>query len=216
MMSDPCEHFQGLIAMEVVGQLSVDERVALGAHTEGCRACRDERQDLSMLSMVLGAADPDHFNERELPFGLHTAVLDRLRAEERRERRTHRARYMVTAAAAAVAAVVLALTLAWPSGTVTKTLALEGAHSVHATARLTAEPWGTAMELRESGQPAGEVLSVAVRTVSGSWWQTGTYRTIGSSVRISMACALPLSSIKGVWIRDHAGHTVLHGYADTP
>ena len=127
VISDPCEHFQGLIAMEVVGQLSVDERVALGAHTEGCSACRDERQDLTMLSMVLGTADPDHFNEHELPFGLQTAVLDRLRAEERRERRTHRARYMVASAAAAVvAAVALALTLAWPSGPVTKTLALEG------------------------------------------------------------------------------------------
>jgi anti-sigma factor RsiW len=215
MMSDPCERFQGLIAMEVVGQLSVDERVALGAHTEGCSACRDERQDLSMLSMVLGAADPDHFNEPELPFGLQTAVLDRLRAEERRERRTHRARYMVSAAAAVVAALVLTLTLAWPSGTVTRTLALEGAHDVHATARLTAEPWGTEMELRESGQPPGQVLSVSVRTVSGSWWQTGTYRTVGSSVRITMSCALQLSLIKGVWIHDHAGHTVLHGYVDT-
>ncbi len=216
LISDPCEHFQGLIAMEVVGQLSVDERVALGAHTEGCGACRDQRQDLTMLSMVLGAADPDHFNERELPFGLQTAVLDRLRAEERRERRAHRARYLVgSAAAAVVAAVALAVTLAWPSAPVTKTLALAGPSSVHATARLTAEPWGTEMDLRESGQPAGEVLTVSVRTVTGSWWSTGTYRTVGSSVRVTMACALHLSSIQGVWIRDHTGHTVMHGYVDT-
>jgi hypothetical protein len=214
MISDPCEHFRGLIAMEVVGQLSVDERIALGAHTEGCSSCRDERRDLMMLPMVLGAADPDHFTDHELPFGLHTAVLDRLRAEERRERRSHRARYLVVAAAAAVLAVVLAVSLAWPSGAVTKTLALEGLPTVHATARLTAEPWGTAMDLRESGQPAGQVLSVSVRTVSGSWWQTGTYRTVGSSVRLTMACAIPMSSIKGVWIRDHNGHTIMHGYLD--
>ena len=74
---------------------------------------------------------------------------------------------------------MLVLTLAWPSGPATTTVALVGLPKVHATARLTAEPWGTAMDLRESGQPSGEVLSVYVRTVSGSWWQTGTYRTVG-------------------------------------
>ena len=36
VIADPCEHFRGLIALEVVGQLSTDERVALMAHTEGC------------------------------------------------------------------------------------------------------------------------------------------------------------------------------------
>jgi hypothetical protein len=85
---------------------------------------------------------------------------------------------------------------------------------VHATARLTAQPWGTEMELRETGQPAGEVVSVSVRTVSGSWWQTGTYRTAGSSVRVTMACAIPMSSIRSVWIRDPMGHTIVHGYLD--
>ena len=215
VISDPCEHFRGLVAMEVIGQLSLDERVALSAHTEGCSSCRDERQDLMMLPMVLGAADPDHFTEHEVPFGLQTAVLDRLRAEGRRERRAHRARYVVTSAAAAViAALALAVTLAWPSGPVTRTLALEGSASVHATARLTAQPWGTEMELRETGQPAGELVSVSVRTVSGSWWQTGTYRTAGSSVRVTMACAIQMSSIQSVWIRDHMGHTIVHGYLD--
>jgi hypothetical protein len=167
------------------------------------------------LSMVLGTADPDRFTEHELPFKLQTAVLDRLRAEERRERRVHRSRYVVASAAAAVlVALVLVVTLAWPSSPMTTTVALEGSPQIHATARLTAEPWGTAMDLRESGQPSGEVLSVFVRTVSGSWWQTGTYRTVGSSVRVDMACALKMSNIKSVWVRQSSGHVVLHGYLD--
>jgi hypothetical protein len=213
VIADPCEHFRGLMAMEVVNQLTVDERVALGAHTEGCQACRDERQELTVLSMVLGAADPNHFNEREVPFGLQTAVLDRLRAEERRERRLHRSRVVLgSAAAAVVVAVVMALTLAWPSGPETRTVALNGQPTVHATARLTAEPWGTAVELHEVGQPGGEVLSVAVRTEAGSWWQMGTYRPDGSSVRVTMACALKLSDIKSIWVRDHNGAILMHGY----
>jgi hypothetical protein len=212
-MSDPCEHFRGLIAMEVVGQLSVHERVALGAHVEGCPSCRDERHDLMMLPMVLGTADPDRFTEHELPFALQSAVLERLRAEERRERRAHRSRYVVGSAAAAVlVAIAVVLTLAWPSGPRTTTVALVGPPTVHATARLTAEPWGTAMDLRESGQPSGEVLTVSVRTVSGSWWMTGTYRTEGTSVRVDMACALKMSKIESVWVREASGRTVLHGY----
>jgi hypothetical protein len=213
MMSDPCEHFRGLIAMEVVGQLSVNERVALTAHIEGCISCRDERRDLMMVSMVLGTADPDRLTEHELPFRLQSAVLDRLRAEERRERRLHRRRYVVVSAAAAiVVAFVLVLTLAWPSGPMTTTVALVGLPKVHATARLTAQPWGTAMDLRESGQPSGEVLWVYVRTSSGSWWQTGTYKTVGTSVRVTMACALKMSKITSVWIRQSTGKVVLHGY----
>jgi predicted anti-sigma-YlaC factor YlaD len=210
---DPCEHFQGLIAMEVIGQLSDAERVALDAHTEGCSSCRDEYQELMVLSTVLGTADPDHFNRPELPFELQTAVLDRLRAEERRERRGRRSRFVVVSAAAAVlVALVLVVTLAWPSGPTTTTAALVGLPGVHATARLTAEPWGTALDLRESGQPSGEVLSVYVRTESGSWWPMGTYRTVGSSVRVTMACALTMSKIKSVWIRQGSGRTVMHGY----
>ncbi len=86
--SDPCEHFQGLIAMEVIGQLSVHERVALErAHRRLRRRVATNARTSMMLSMVLGTADPDRFNEHELPFRLQTAVLDRLRAEERRERR---------------------------------------------------------------------------------------------------------------------------------
>jgi hypothetical protein len=213
VIDDPCEHFRGLIAVEVVGQLSVDEGVALSAHTEGCPACRDERSDLMMLSMVLGAADPDHFNEHEPPFALQSAVLDRLRAEGRRERRARRSRYVLgSAAAAVVVGIVLAVTLAWPSGPGTRTVNLLGLPEVHATARLTPEPWGTALELRESGQPAGEVLSVSVRTASGSWWQMGTYRTAGTSVRVNMACALKISNIEGVSVLDHSGHVVMHGY----
>jgi len=211
-MSDPCEHFRGLIAMDVVGQLSVHERVALSAHVEGCESCRDERQDLMALSAVLGTADPDRLTEDELPFSLQTAVLDRLRAEERRERRVHRRRYVVlSAAAAVVAALVLALTLASPSGPVTKTVALVGSPRVHATARLTAESWGTTMDLNESGQPPGQVLWVSVRTTSGSWWETGTYRTAGSSLHITMACALAMSKITSIWVRSGSGHVVMHG-----
>ncbi|HTZ09817.1 MAG TPA: zf-HC2 domain-containing protein [Acidimicrobiales bacterium] len=212
MIPEACEHARGLVALEVVGQLGEEERVALLAHTDGCPACRQERADLLSLVTVLPAADPGHLSEPELPFALRGAVLGRLRADARRHRRRRRAGVALGAVAAgAVAAVVLVLTLAGPTSPAATTVALGGSPGVHATMRLTAEPWGTAMELRESGQPPGEVLSVATRTVGGAWWPTGTYRTVGTSVRVTMACALKLDDIAGVWIRDRAGTVVLHG-----
>jgi hypothetical protein len=212
MTAEACEHFRGLIAMDVVGQISVDERVALTAHTDGCLSCREERGDLGVLSGVLPAADPDRFDEHELPFRLQTAVLDRLREEERHERRTRRARVAVTsAAAAALAAVVLVLALLLSAGNGTRTVALEGPSHVHATARLTPESWGTSVELRESGQRPNQVLSVSMHTVSGSWWQIGTYRTVGGAVHVTMPCVLKMSKIAGVAVRDRHGHVVLYG-----
>jgi hypothetical protein len=216
MTTDPCEPFKGLMALEVVGQLSDNERVALLAHLDGCRSCRDERQDLLALTTVLPVADPDRFEESGMPFELQETVLERLRSEARRDRRSRRSHYLLgSAAAASVAAVALVVTLAWPSsGPIT--VALSSPPGVHATALLKAQSWGTSMELRESGEPDGQVLSVSVRTESGAWWQTGTYRTVGDSLQINMACALPLSKIDGVWVRNSSGQVVLQGYLTRP
>jgi hypothetical protein len=212
MITDHCEPFKGMIAMEVVGQLPDHERVALIAHLDGCPACRDERRDLMALASVLPAADPDRVQESELPPRLQTAVLERLHAEARRHQRRRRSRYALgSAAAAAVASVAVVVTVAWPS-TDSASVALRAPTGVHASAVLKAESWGTSMVLHETGQPAGQVLWVSMRTESGSWWQTGTYRTVGSSVRVNMACALKLAQIDGVWVRDSAGRTVLQGY----
>ena len=214
--ADRCDPFKGMIAMEVVGQLPDRERIALIAHLDGCSSCRDERHDLVPLATVLPAADPERLEESRMPLGLQSAVLDRLRADARRDRRHRRGRYLVgSAAAAAVAAVVSVFALSAPPpppAQVSATLPLSGPPGVHATAVLRAESWGTALELRESGQAPGQVLWVWMRTEKGSWWQTGTYKTVGSLVTVTMACALKLSHIDSVWVRDYAGNAVLHGY----
>ena len=212
MITDHCGPFQGMIAMEVVGQLGDRERIALIAHLDGCAACRADRRDLMSLATALPVADPDRVEESELPARLEKAVLGRLGADARRDRRRRRSRVVVGSAAAVfVAAVASVVTLVWPS-TDRVRFALQAPPGVHATAALTAESWGTSLELHETGQPAGQVLWVSMRTESGSWWQTGTYEPVGSTVRVNMACALKLAKIDGVWVRDQAGNVVLHGY----
>ena len=216
MTADRCDPFKGMIAMEVVGQLPDRERIALIAHLDGCSSCREERHDLVPLASVLPAADPDRLEESRVPLGLQTAVLERLHADARRDRRHRRGRYVVgSAAAAAVAAVVSVLALSSPPPPLARasaTVPLSGPPGVHATAVLRSESWGTALELSESGQAPGQVLWVWMRTETGSWWPTGTYKTVGSLVTVTMACALKMSHIDGVWVRNDAGNAVLHGY----
>jgi hypothetical protein len=214
MTPDRCEHWQGLLALEVVGQLTENDRLALSAHLDGCSACRDQRADLAGLARILPAADPAHLGGHDVPFELQTAVFDRLRADARQHRRARLTRYGLGAVAAVAVAVALVVglsgTAAPPAG---HTVALVGGAGVKATARLTSEAWGTAIHLQETGQAGGQVLTVSMRTTGGSWWAAGTYDTgTGHTVQVDLACGVPASKIESIWVRDKAGRTVLRGY----
>jgi Putative zinc-finger len=212
---DRCDHFHGLIALEVVGQLDEKDRLALSAHLDGCPTCRDERDSLLGLSKILPAADPDHLGAHDVPFELQGAVFDRLRRDARQYHHRRGARYVLGTLAAAVVALALVfgLTGSTPKSGPGHLVALTGQAGVTASARLTGEPWGTAIHLQETGQPGGEVLTVSMRSTGGSWWAAGTYRTVtGHTVRVDLACGVPASKISSIWVRDKGGQTVLKGY----
>ncbi len=212
---DRCDHWHGLLALEVVGQLVEEDRLALSAHLDGCPACRDERTVLIGLARILPAADPDHIGGHDVPFELQTAVFDRLRADVRRHHHRRVGRVILGGVAAAAVAVALVLGLSGPMGTPRAgyTVALTGGAGVKASARLTSEPWGTAVRLQETGQPGGQVLSVSMRSTSGSWWEAGTYRTVtGRAVEVDLACGVPASRIASIWVRTKTGRAVLSGY----
>jgi len=212
---DRCAHWHGLLALEVVGQLEEEDRLALSAHLDGCQACQDERRDLAGLARVLPAADPDALGGHEVPFELQSAVLDRLRADARHHHRLRGARWGIGAVAAVAVALALVLGLSGshrPSGT-GYSVALKGASGVTASVRLTSEPWGTAIHLEENGQPGGQLLTVSMRSAGGSWWAAGTYRTVtGHTVQVDLACGVPATEISSIWVRNNSGRTVLKGY----
>jgi len=212
-----CDHWRGLLAMAALGEPVDEGRGALEDHLAHCEACRHERDELVRLGDVLALADPAHLEQHEMPPGLEDAVLTRLGADaraERRRRRTWIGAGAALSAAAAAAAVTLGVVLASPPAP-GQTLALHGTPGVVASVRLTSEPWGTAVHLSERGQPGGQVLWVSMRTTDGGWWQTGTYTTVGGrTVDVDMACALATGKITGVWVRDAHGATVLQGYVD--
>ncbi len=211
-----CDHVKGLIAVDVIGRLSDHDRVGLVAHLDGCSECRADARELKGLRSVLPEADLEHLEPQDVPVGLYESVVGRLTFESHRERRNRRLRYAVSGAVAAgLVALGLGLGLTGGSQAQTRTVALAGTPGVHATVALKAESWGTAVRVEESGQPGGQVLWVWMRTKSGTWWEAGTYRSVADKpVDVQLACALELSQIDSIWVRDSSGRTVLHGYTD--
>ncbi|MHB8438733.1 MAG: anti-sigma factor [Acidimicrobiales bacterium] len=210
MTHEHCEHWRGAMAMEVVGQIGEHERYALAAHVEGCVHCRAERAAIAGLCGALGAADPSHVDQPEVPAAVEQAVLARLRVEARHDRRRRALRASaVLGAAAAVAALLVVQPWAGPN---TTTVALVGQRGVTATATLSATAWGTEVQLRERGEPGGEVLTVTMQARSGQWWAAGTYRTAtGRPVEVALSCAVAPSAIAVIDVTDGQGHVVLHG-----
>lgn len=213
MSTHDCDHMKGLIAIEAIGRLAENERVGLIAHLDGCRECRDDERELRELAAVLPAVELEHLEPEDVPQGLYDSVVGRLTFESRRDRRSRRLRYAV---GGAIAAGFVALGLGFGltgSSSPSRTMSLTGSSGVAASVQLTSETWGTSVQVQESGQAGGEVLWVWMRTNSGGWWEAGTYRSVsGHSVKVQLACALKLSQIESIWVRDSSGHVVLHGY----
>lgn len=221
MTGPRCDHWRGLLAMELVGQLDHADRIALQAHTEGCSECREDAAELASLSVALPLADPTRLRDQSAPPpGLADAILTRVRQEQsqevatRKALRHRRARRAVAASvvgALAAGAIAFAVVTGGAGVASGRTLALSGAPGVVASVKLTSATWGSNVELQEKGQPAGQVMWVIMGDGrSGRPWMGGSYRTVGEgTVRVSFSCALAPDRITRVWVDDSHGHTVL-------
>lgn len=214
MSTVDCEHWHGLIALEVVGQLDDAQRAALDAHGDQCPACREERRSLAVLSGVMAGADPERVDPSSMPLSLEKSVLGFLRGSERRQVAARRRRYLVVSGAAAAACLaILSLVLSVAGGPTGRTVSLTGPGGARATATLTAESWGTSVRLSEPDPQASGVLTLWMRTSSKTWWEAGTFRASeGRLVQVTMACAVPASTVDQVWVRNSSGQPVLEGY----
>jgi hypothetical protein len=222
MNSSSCEHARGQIALAAIGRLPDTERLALDSHLEGCPECSNELAEISGLEAALSAAEIERVDQVvDIPETLRTAVLGSLETEVARHRRASRFRVLAIAAAVVIlagggTAIGVAAARSGQSGPApARTFALTGPGGASATVQLTAENWGTLVDLRVSGQSGGSDLTVSMREDNGSWWTAGTYQSVsGGVVNVTMSCAVPVREIDGVRVTNASGKQVLGTYDD--
>ena len=230
-----CSEWRGIVAMHAIGGASDDESRGLNEHLDQCDQCRQDAEEVRSAAVALKFLDANQVDrlEREskvldLPVGdggeQGAADTDAEPTPEWASTEQagllavgRKRRWMVgvgTAVAAAAAAVVAVGALGSTPTPPSKTVALTGEKGVLASVSLTTQSWGTRATLRESGQAAGQVLTVSMRTSSGRWWVAGSYRTTARSgtVEVQLSCAVQADQITDVWVSDQGGHTVLNGY----
>jgi hypothetical protein len=212
-----CEHARGQLALAAIGRLPDDERLALQSHLDGCAECRSELNNLQGLEKALSTVQPDLVDEVvAVPDTLRVAVLGTLETEVARHRRSTRMKFVGIAAAlvlvvgaSVVTADAISASHRAPGG---PTFALVGNGSATGTVQLTAESWGTSVELRESGEPGGQVLTMSMRADDGSWWVAGSFLSVSGTVDVTMSCAVPVADIDGVRVTNASGRQVLGSY----
>jgi hypothetical protein len=216
-----CEQWRGLIALGALGGLLSDETTALEAHLEGCAECAALAGEMASTTALLAYVDPTSIEPTALvaPELAQRVLgdLHRAGAMERRRRRVAVGAASVIGAIAAALILVIVLSGSTPA-TAQRTLALGPtaaaslgvSHSVSAHAVLVGQSWGTSVDFSERGLPGGGVYTVSMETATGTWWTTGTYRSIaGRTVSATMACAVSMSDITGLRVVNAKGVTVL-------
>jgi hypothetical protein len=217
-----CEYWQGMLAVDAIGQLDDAGRVELHAHVEECVQCQIDQIELSdamaALAFVDGATMGDP-RESAVPFGreVRPAAEDGAGPSIRSDVGTSAVvgRPAIAWATAAVAAAVIVLVVALgmtghaPAGA--RTVVLHGPRGSHATALLVPETWGTRIELTDHGTWPRRDLTVSMGTEYGRRWIAGSYRSAAAGdLTVTLGCALPISQISSIAVTEAGGQVVLH------
>jgi len=206
-----CHRFRPLLGMAALKRLDPQLHVALQAHLDGCRFCRQELGDLAVLRPRLLGVDPSRLGPLEpATTGLREVVFSRLAQEGARGRR---ARIRQLAAAVSVAAAVLAgVAVLGPPATSSHGAALRFATQpagVRVQASAADRPWGTQLVLSVSGLPVRQ-YEVWLERADGSHVPAGTF--IGQGPRrleVQLASAMHTRQGVALGVSAHGSRQVL-------
>jgi hypothetical protein len=219
MSPDACREWRAALASAAIGRIDDADDIALRAHLDGCRACRDELASLQRVARVLPEADLEHVEADavEPASSLADQVLESV-ARERAARRRQRARVGAwLAAAVIVAAVGVASVVATRDGggsgdvaqrRVEFTSAGEGA----ATATLTARPEGTEVTFHASNLDDGEWYWLWTTGGDDRRVPAGTFQGNGGPSELHLVSALPLDDTTRVWVTDSNDEVVFDAW----
>jgi hypothetical protein len=220
MKTQDCEHWRGVLAMDVLSKERTEGHEGLSAHLDGCQECRELSFELIQTRDALSFMDPGApAVTAAVSPALTSAVLGDLNRAARSHRRRRTSSIMALASGGLVAAslaIVAVLSIgAGVTPLVHRTEVLRGSETVTASAVLTEHRWGTSIAFRERGLAGTGVYTVSMETASGRWWSAGTYLAAGGHpVDATMACAVKLQAITGIRVTNASGKVILDSYRE--
>jgi hypothetical protein len=213
--TDPCRDWRGALGAAALGVVDPVEEIGLRAHLDGCAACRAELRELTAVAEALSAVSVTSIlSAPPEPSGaLAGRVLARV-AEEREakhRRRTRRVAAGVGALAAIAAAVtVILVALGGGAGTPANQIVMKGPNGAVARATLTAQPVGTAIDVKVSGLDPHEYYWLWLTGEDDEHRMgAGTFTGSREPSEISMSAALPLEKARRIWVTDEDDEIVL-------
>jgi anti-sigma factor RsiW len=213
MTADACREWRGALAAAALGHIDDAEAIALGAHLDGCRACRAELGELTLVARALPVADPARLgdNPAEPPAHLATDVVNRIASRRHRSRRRRTARLLAVAALLVVAFGFAAVVTLRGNDTPTATTVMFPAgEEATATARLAAHDEGTEVKLVASGLDQGDWYWLWLTGDNGKRVPAGTFRGTGhNAVRVTLTAALSLGDARRIWVTNAADKVIL-------
>ena len=215
-MLDPCRDLRGALGAAALRGGDPADDIALGAHLDGCAACRAELRELTLVAGALDAVPLAAIDAAPAePSGALAAhVIERV-ARERGEMHSRRLRraFVGTGAFASVAAAIVAVVLViGPGGGDAGTrvvLPAVGRERATATATLRSKAAGTEVEMQVAGLHNGDYYWLWITDENGKRLGAGTFQGKDHPVKSRFTAAMPLSEARRIWVTDDNDQVVL-------
>jgi hypothetical protein len=213
-MSDTsaCRDWAERLGPYLLGQLDGTERLRVEDHLAHCGGCSAETAELRPVVELLPRLDPSDLGSRkEMPSPLLAARIVREVTAHRRRRVRVRLAWAAVACVVVVALAVAGTRLVdRPDSDVTsRSLVAVDASGLSGDADLAERAWGTQVSLDLSGLTPGTDYVAWLERPDGSRVPAGSFHADGSTVRLTLAAALPLDEGSAVGVSTIEGEDVL-------
>jgi anti-sigma factor RsiW len=220
--TEACREWRGALGAAALGAIDATEEIGLRAHLDGCAACRAELRDLRAAADALAAVSiTSVISAPAEPSGTLGGRVTARVAEERvasHHRRTRRIGISV-GALVAIAAVVTAIVLAvgGSTGSPAEEIVMKGPRGATATAMLSEQAVGTAIDVELSGLDPHEYYWLWLTGNDDDHrMSAGTFTGSLEPSEIRLSAALSLDKARRIWVTDEDDKIVLDARIPAP
>jgi hypothetical protein len=220
--TEACRDWRGALGAAALGVIEPAEEVALRAHLDGCEACRNELRELVTVAEALSAASITSVVRAPAePSGTLGGRVAARVAEERDAQHRRRTRRMTAGvgALAAVAALIAAIVLAvGGSGDApANEVVMKGPDGATATATLTQQSAGTAINVHLAGLDPEEYYWLWLTGEDDERRMgAGTFTGSRTPTEVDLTAGIPLDKARRIWVTDEDDKIVLDARIPAP